>query len=74
MDGGTLRPTARLKEHGLGLDIKTFFARAKWRCCSRQRKSVAKNRLTRTGVVRDSMTYGGISAVELTAFCDMIGG
>ena len=24
MDGGTLRLTARLKEHGLGLDIKTF--------------------------------------------------
>ncbi len=24
MDGGTLRPPARLKEHGLGLDVKTF--------------------------------------------------
>jgi len=33
---------ARLKEHGLGLDVKTFSARAKWRCSSRLRRSVAK--------------------------------
>src|ERR1700684_4273718 len=62
MDGGTLRLTARLKEHGLGLDIKTFSARAKWRCSSRLRRSVDKKCLTGTGVVRDSVTFLNLRA------------
>ena len=50
MGGGTLRPP-RDKKTSLSLDVKSFSARAKWRCSWRPRRSVDKKLDTTTHVI-----------------------